>query len=302
MAIAYAAADPSRRIPLIKVIPFAAVHVAAVAGVIMLGWSWKGLALALALYAVRMFGVTGGYHRYFSHRSFKTSRPMQFLLALLAMSSSQKGVLWWASHHRIHHKFSDKPGDVHSVAQDGFLWSHVGWILAEKYEATDERSIRDFARYPELVWLDKWWWTPPAALGIGSFLLGGWFGLVWGFLVSTVLLWHGTFTINSLTHTFGSRRYETTDGSRNNPLLALITLGEGWHNNHHYHQRSVRQGFFWWEVDVTYYVLRAFAAVGLVSELHSPPPDIVHPNRVVPGAPVQAELTAAPPGEPVGAE
>jgi len=294
MAIAYDAEGTDHRISRVKVIPFAAVHVAAVAGVIALGWSWKGLALALALYAVRMFGVTGGYHRYFSHRSFRTSRFVQFLLALLAMSSSQKGVLWWASHHRMHHKFSDLPGDVHSAKRDGFFWSHVGWILADRYEATDERSVRDLARSPELVWLDRWWWTPPAALGIGLFLVGGWFALVWGFFVSTTLLWHGTFTINSLTHIFGSRRYVTTDNSRNNALLALITLGEGWHNNHHYYPLSVRQGFFWWEVDVTYYVLRGFAALGIVHDLHAPPAHVVLPVRPTPAA--------APAGEPVAAE
>jgi len=300
MAIAYDAEGAGRRISPIKVIPFAAVHVAAVAGVIALGWSWKGLALALALYAVRMFGVTGGYHRYFSHRSFRTSRFVQFLLALLAMSSSQKGVLWWASHHRIHHKFSDLPGDVHSAKRDGFFWSHVGWLLSDQHEATDERCVRDLARYPELVWLDRWWWTPPAALGVGCFLVGGWFGLVWGFLVSTTLLWHGTFTINSLTHIFGSRRYVTTDNSRNNALLALITLGEGWHNNHHYYPLSVRQGFFWWEVDVTYYVLRGFAALGIVHDLHAPPAQLVRPAR--PLRPVRPTTAAPPAGEPVAAE
>jgi stearoyl-CoA desaturase (delta-9 desaturase) len=296
------AVPSDHRISPIKVIPFAAIHVAAVAGVIALGGSWKGLALALALYAVRMFGVTGGYHRYFSHRSFRASRPVQFLLALLAMSSSQKGVLWWASHHRIHHKFSDQPGDVHSVAQDGLLWSHVGWILADKYEATDERCVRDLARYPELVWLDRWWWTPPAALGVGLFLVGGWFALVWGFFVSTTLLWHGTFTINSLSHVLGSRRYATTDGSRNNALLALITLGEGWHNNHHYYPRSVRQGFFWWEFDVTYYVLRALAAAGIVHDLHAPPAEVVRSSREGTASPSPVVQAVPPAGEPVGAE
>jgi len=279
MAVAYDSDDSGHRISALKAAPFVAVHLAAVVGVIALGWSWKGLALALALYAVRMFGVTAGYHRYFSHRSFRTSRAGQFVLAVLAMSSSQKGVLWWASHHRIHHKFSDQPGDVHSVARDGLFWSHVGWILAAKYEATDESRVRDLSRYPELVWLDRWWWTPPAALGVGLFLVGGWFALVWGFLVSTSLLWHGTFTINSLSHTFGSRRYATTDDSRNNALLALITLGEGWHNNHHHYQRSVRQGFFWWEIDVTYYVLRLFAALGIVRDLHAPPEHILRGSR-----------------------
>jgi stearoyl-CoA desaturase (delta-9 desaturase) len=259
----------------VKSLPFFAVHVAAVVGVALLGWSWVGLGIAIALYVVRMFGVTAGYHRYFSHRTFRTSRPMQLAFALLAMSSSQKGVLWWASHHRIHHKYSDVEGDVHSVQRDGFLWGHLGWILCRKYEKTDLDRVRDLAKYPELVWLDRWWWIPPTVLGFATYFVGGWFGLVWGFLVSTSLLWHGTFTINSLTHMFGSRRYATSDNSRNNALLAFITLGEGWHNNHHYYQRSVRQGFFWWELDPTFYVLQGLAALGLVWDLHAPPPHVV---------------------------
>ncbi|HLK39281.1 MAG TPA: acyl-CoA desaturase [Polyangiaceae bacterium] len=273
--MARARLDPEHAVSWVRSLPFLFIHVAAVAGVALLGWSWKGLALAVALYLVRMFGVTGGYHRYFSHRSYRTSRPMQLLLALLAMSSAQKGVLWWAGHHRAHHKFSDAEGDVHSAARDGFLWSHVGWILSKKYEPTQVRRVRDLARFPELVWLDRWWFVPPAALGVGLYAVGGWFALVWGLLVSTVLLWHGTFTINSLAHAFGRRRYPTPDDSRNSALLAVLTLGEGWHNNHHHYPRSVRQGFFWWELDVTYNVLRAMAALGLVTDLHAPPPHVL---------------------------
>ncbi len=284
--------ERERSIDLLKSIPFVAVHVAAVWGVIHLGWSWRGLGLAVALYYVRMFFITAGYHRYFSHRTFKMSRPLQLLFAVGAMSSSQKGVMWWAGHHRIHHKFSDQPGDVHSALREGFVWSHVRWILSRRYAATEDARVKDLAKYPELVWLDKWWWVPPTALGVTLFLVGGWFALVWGFLVSTVLLWHGTFTINSLTHIFGSRRYPTTDNSRNNPLLAAITLGEGWHNNHHYYQRSTRQGFFWWEVDPTYIVLRMMAALGLVWDLHEPPEEVVIGSRPVVGgqlAPLRRE-------------
>ncbi len=267
--------DESRLAAWPKVIPFAAVHVAAVAGVVLLGWSWRGFALAVGLYYVRMFFVTAGYHRYFSHRSYRTSRPMQLLLALGAMSSSQKGVLWWASHHRGHHKHSDQPGDVHSALREGFFWSHVGWILSRKYEPTDDARVKDLCKYPELVWLNAWWFLPPVALAAGLFLVGGWFALVWGFFVSTTLLWHGTFTINSLTHMFGSRRYATTDNSRNSAVLAAVTMGEGWHNNHHYYQRSTRQGFLWWEIDPTYILLRSMAALGLVWDLHEPPAHIV---------------------------
>ncbi len=256
-------------------VPFLAVHVAAVAGVAWLGWSWRGFALAVLLYYARMFFVTGGYHRYFSHRSFRTSRAMQLFFAFFAMTSSQKGVLWWSSHHRAHHKHSDQEGDAHSVLRDGFLWGHVGWILSRKHQKTESARIRDLVKYPELVWLDRFWWLPPATLAVALFAAGGTFALVWGFFVSTTLLWHGTFTINSLSHMFGSRRYAISDNSRNNPLLAAITLGEGWHNNHHHYQRSVRQGFFWWELDPTYYVLRAMAALGLVWDLHAPPAHVL---------------------------
>jgi stearoyl-CoA desaturase (delta-9 desaturase) len=259
------------RLSVSKSVPFFLVHVAAVVGVVMLGFSWKGLAIAVALYYVRMFGVTAGYHRYFSHRSFRTSRAFQLVLALLAQSSSQKGAIWWASHHRLHHKKSDQPGDVHSAKLEGLWWSHVGWILSNDYDATDWDRVRDLQKYPELVWLNTWWWVPPTVLGVGSFLVGGWFGLTWGFLVSTVLLWHGTFTINSLSHLLGRRRYATTDDSRNNWLLALVTMGEGWHNNHHHYQRACSQGFYWYEVDLTFLVLRALAAVGLVHDLHVVP-------------------------------
>lgn len=276
-------AREDRSIHWLKTVPFVGMHVAAVAGVALLGWSGRGLALAAGLYVARMFFVTAGYHRYFSHRTFKTSRALQLLFALGAMSSSQKGVLWWAGHHRTHHKHSDQAGDVHSSLRDGFFWSHVAWILSRQYEHTDDARVRDLSKYPELVWLDRFWAVPPALLGVGLFLAGGWFALVWGFCVSTVLLWHGTFTINSLTHMFGSRRYPTTDNSRNSAILAVITLGEGWHNNHHYYQRSTRQGFFWWEFDPSYYVLRLLAALGLVWDLHEPPAAVVAGERAVQG-------------------
>lgn len=252
-------------------IPYWGMHLGAVAGIIALGLTWRGVLVAFLAYLPRMFFVTGAYHRYFSHRSYKTSRWFQLVLALGAMSTSQKGVLWWAAHHRVHHKLSDQPGDMHSVRQSGFWWSHMGWILSRHLEETDLRRIRDFSKFPELVWLDRYWVTVPIAAGVASYAIGGWFGLVWAFVVPQVLCWHGTFTINSLSHVFGSRRYRTTDDSRNNLALALITLGEGWHNNHHHYQVAARQGFFWWEVDVTYYVLRALAAVGLVWDLHGVP-------------------------------
>jgi stearoyl-CoA desaturase (Delta-9 desaturase) len=256
-------------------IPFIALHfvplLALLPGVVVRPIDWI---VCAALYVIRMFGVTGVYHRYFSHRSYKTSRWFQFVLALLAMSSSQKGVLWWSAHHRHHHKFSDQPEDVHSPKQKGFLYAHVGWLF-DHTEATDYSRVKDLAKYPELMFLNRYWWIPPVALGFGTWLVLGWSGLLIGFALSTVLLWHGTYTINSLTHLFGKRVYETTDDSRNSFILALITLGEGWHNNHHYYQACTRQGFHWWQLDVTYYVLKVLSWVGLVWDLREPPAEVV---------------------------
>jgi stearoyl-CoA desaturase (delta-9 desaturase) len=273
-------------------IPFWGVHVAAVVGVILLGWSWWGLGLAVLLYLPRMFFATGVYHRYFSHRSYKTSRWFQFVLALGAVSIAEKGVLWWAAHHRNHHKLSDQPGDLHAPRY-GFWWSHVGWIVSPAFEGTDLDKVKDLAKYPELRWLDRWWILPPVAVGVVTWLIGGWFGLVWGFFVCQTLAWHGTFTINSLTHIFGKRRYDTDDDSRNHWLLALITFGEGWHNNHHHYQVAARQGFRWWEIDLTYYILRGLAAVGLIWDLHGVP-DHVRDNVAPPeDEPQTAERDAA---------
>jgi len=233
--------------------------------------TWSALAVCAALFWLRMFGVTAGYHRYFAHRSYKTSRTFQFVLAVLGTIAVQKGVLWWAANHRVHHKESDQEGDIHSPVQRGFWWSHVGWILAPDYEATDLSRIADMAKYPELRWLNDHYLVPPVALAVLLYLVGGSTWLVWGFFISTTLLWHATFTINSLAHVWGKRRYDTADASRNNVWLALLTMGEGWHNNHHRYMNSARQGFFWWEIDASYYVLAALARLGLIWDLHQPP-------------------------------
>ena len=260
---------------------FWGVHLVALVAPLVVGISWKLVGLALALYYFRMAAVTIGYHRYFSHRAFKTGRVFQFLLALVAQSSSQKGALWWAAHHRDHHKYSDTEDDVHSPKL-GFWWSHAGWVLSEKFDAYDPKRIGDLYKFPELRWLDKWHFVPVLALALATFAFGGWAGLFWGFFVSTVLLWHGTFFINSLAHVWGSRRYETTDTSRNNFWLALLTMGEGWHNNHHFYQSSANQGFFWWEVDPSYYLIRACQALGLVWDVRVPP-EKVRANTIAAG-------------------
>jgi stearoyl-CoA desaturase (delta-9 desaturase) len=255
-------------------LPFLAAHLSVLAP-ILTGVSLRLVLLCLASFAVRMVWVTAGYHRYFSHRSFRTSRVGQFVLAFLAQTSSQKGALWWAAHHRAHHLYSDTERDIHSPVRRGFFYSHMGWIMVRRWEATDWPRIRDLAKYPELRFLNRYWGVPPLVYAAAMYAIAGWNGVLWGFLISTVLLWHGSFVINSLAHVFGRKRYETGDDSRNSALLALLTMGEGWHNNHHHFATTVRQGFFWWELDVTWYVLEALARVGLVWDLLKPPPKIV---------------------------
>lgn len=254
-------------------LPFILFHLS-IGLVAFTGVSWELLLLALVSYYVRMFGVTAGYHRYFSHRTFKTGRVFQFILAWLATSSAQKGVLWWAAHHRHHHRYSDQEEDVHSPTRRGFWWSHVGWIMAKRYEATNYDAVKDFARFPELKWLNEHFLVPVVAGIAALYAIGGLPWVVWGAIVPTVALWHGTFTINSLSHIFGKRRYLTTDTSRNNFFFAILTMGEGWHNNHHFHMSSVNQGWHWWQVDLTYYVLKALSWVGVVSDLREVKPEI----------------------------
>lgn len=264
----------SANIDWVSTIPFALAHLVCFAAI------WTGVYLtdiliAISLYAIRIFGITGGYHRYFSHRSYKTGRIFQFILAIIAQSSAQRGALWWASTHRHHHKFSDTEQDVHSPIKRHFLYSHMGWIFDRKHARTDLDAIPDFAKYPELVWLDRNHYVAPIALGLLVWLFAGWSGLVVGFFWSTVATWHATFCINSLAHVYGNRRYLTADQSRNNWWLALLTFGEGWHNNHHHYQSAACQGFRWYEIDITYYILKALSAIGLVYDLKRPPLAVV---------------------------
>lgn len=262
-------------------LPFVLAHLA-VLGAIWSGVTATSLVVCVVLFAVRMFGVSAGYHRYFAHRTYEMGRVGQFLMAVLAQTSSQKGVLWWAAHHRNHHRYSDQPEDVHSPVQKGFWYAHVGWIFDPRNGPTRSTKVRDLSRFPELRWLDRYYYVPPVALGVLVFLLFGWPGLFIGFFLSTVLLWHATFTINSLAHVFGRRRYDTPDDSRNSLLLALLTGGEGWHNNHHYHMFSVRQGFRWWQIDINYYVLRGLRAVRLIGPLREPPPELLRGEEAPP--------------------
>lgn len=255
-------------------IPFLLVHLGCFA-VIWTGITWPAVALCISLYWLRMFAVTAGYHRYFSHRAFTTGRAFQFVLAFLAQTTTQKSVLWWAAKHRHHHLHSDTEDDVHSPRHKGFLYSHFGWIFARRHGATDLGKVPDLARYPELRWLHKIELAPAILLAGLCFLIAGWPGFVVGFLWSTVLVYHATFCINSLAHVRGSTRYVTGDDSRNNLLLALVTMGEGWHNNHHAYPSSARQGFRWWEVDATWYALKLLAGLGIIRDLKTPPQSVL---------------------------
>jgi len=278
-----------RQIDWLRVIPFLLLHLSCL-GVIWVGWSWTALVFAASFYALRMFAITAFYHRYFSHRSFQTSRLVQFVFALLGSSAIQRGPIWWASHHREHHRHSDEEGDVHSPRRHGFWWSHVGWIMARGNFRPRLDLVRDLTRYPELRFLDRFDVLVPVLLipliywlgeALGRHGLGGGGAqlLVWGFSISTVVTYHLTFSINSVAHRSGSRRFNTRDSSRNNLLLSLMTMGEGWHNNHHRYPSSVRQGFYWWELDVSYYLVRLMQSLGLVWRLRPVPSRVLEEGR-----------------------
>lgn len=252
-------------------IPFVLVH-AAVPMVVFHPLTTPLFLLAVITCLVRMFGVTAGYHRYFSHRSYKLGRPAQFVIAFLAQTSAQKGVLWWAAHHRSHHRKTEGPGDPHSPVQRGFWWAHVGWIVSGQHDEYDPRLVADFHKYQELRWLDRNHWVPAAVLAVSLFSFGGWPAFFWGYVVSTVVLYHCTFSINSMGHLWGSRRFQTDDDSRNNALLALFSMGEGWHNNHHRYPQLCRQGLQWWELDVTYQAIKVLRWLGIASDLRELPP------------------------------
>lgn len=266
-------------------LPFLILHLGCL-GVIWTGWSWAAVITAVALYFIRMFFVTGIYHRYFCHKSYEASRPVQFIMALLALTCAQRGALWWAAVHRHHHAHSDDEEDLHSPGVRGFLWAHIGWLTSARNYPTNYRMVRDFDKFPELRFLNRFDLIGPLLLAVLVFGFGAalqvWVPqwgtngpqmLVWGFFISTTLLFHGTCSINSFTHMWGTRRYETKDESRNSFLLALITLGEGWHNNHHRFQRAARQGFYWWELDITFYVLKTLSCLGVIHNLRPVPPE-----------------------------
>ena len=284
------------KIEWVRCVPFAILH-AGCLGVIWTGWSWFAVGFAIFLYFARMFAVTGFFHRYFSHRTFSTSRAWQFVMAVWGGACVQRGALWWAYTHRHHHAHSDEKEDKHSPRQHGFLWAHIGWITSSKNFPTDYRRIKDLARFPELVFLNRFDTLIPIVFAVLIFLFGWLVGylfpqlktggfqlLVWGFFISTTALFHGTACINSMAHVWGRKRYATGDDSRNSFILSLITLGEGWHNNHHRHMGCVRQGFYWWEIDITYYLLKVMSWTGLIWDLRPVPSDAYDQGKQLPSA------------------
>ena len=281
------------KIEFLRILPFILLHLACFT-VFFVGFSATALIIAVLLYALRMFAITGFYHRYFAHKAFKTSRFVQFIFAFMAASSAQRGPLWWASHHRHHHANSDKPDDSHSPVQRGFFWSHISWFLTNKNFNSKNERVKDLLVYPELKFLDRFDVIAPLFLAASLYALGaaleiyaphlqtsGLQLLVWGFVISTVVLYHMTFTVNSLAHVWGKRRFNTSDQSRNNSLIALLTLGEGWHNNHHHFPSAARQGFYWWEIDLTYYGLKILSALGLIWDLRKVPAEVLSNKRII---------------------
>ncbi len=279
-------AEPDR-VDWVRCIPFIILH-AGCLGVLWVGWSPFAVIAAIAFYFGRMFAVTGIYHRYFSHKTYSSSRVGQFLLALWGATTVQRGALWWAYHHRHHHQHSDDPEDAHSPHVHGFWWSHIGWITSRRNFPTDYSKVKDLAKFPELVLLNRFDTVIPILSAIAIFVTGqilahvapglhtsGAQLLVWGFFVSTTALFHGTSCINSMAHLMGRRRFDTSDDSRNSFILALITLGEGWHNNHHRYMSCTRQGFYWWEIDLTYYGLKALSCTGLIWGLKPVPKSVL---------------------------
>ncbi len=281
--------DPTKndeKIDLVASLPFIGIHLACLL-VIWAGVSWIAVVACAVTMSVRMFAVTAGYHRYFSHRTYKTSRFFQFVLAVMGTSAVQKGPLWWAALHRDHHRYSDTPRDVHSPIVNGIWWAHLGWFLCPKYNDTNLKAVPDLAKYPELMFLNRYHVLPPIVLAVSLFLIGNWLShsmpglhtsglqmLTWGFFISTVILAHCTYTVNSLAHVIGRKRFATSDESRNSLLIALITMGEGWHNNHHRYPASERQGFYWWEIDMSHYILKVLSWARIVWDLREPPEEI----------------------------
>lgn len=257
---------PRKKFPIILTL-YILIHIIGIGALFFVPFSWGYVALFGINYFLGMFFITAGYHRYFSHRSYKLGRWGQLFFAFMAQASAQKGILWWAANHRDHHIHSDEEEDLHSPVQRGFWYSHMGWIFDPSTQGYNPKKIADFGKFPELRFLDKYHWIPTAVVGLAILAIGGLSAFVWGYLFTIICLYQASYCVNSLAHVYGSRRFETTDHSRNNFWLAIITLGEGWHNNHHHCKSSCRQGYKWYEIDMTFYLLNVLSWVGIVKDI-----------------------------------
>ena len=291
MLEAYENRLPGEKLSLLVSLPFISVHIGALFA-LTISPSPFALFMVFLMYFIRMFGITAGFHRFFSHKTFKTSRAFQFILAYLATSSAQMGPIWWASHHRHHHKYTDEIEDPHTPTLKGFFWAHVGWIMSPSNVPTKEEYVGDLKRFPELIFLDKYHYLASFSMAVSLFALGEYMALnhsqygtngiellMWGFFVSTVILYHATFTVNSVCHVIGYRTYDTKDGSVNNWLVAILTLGEGWHNNHHAFPNSERQGHKWYQIDICHYILWSLSKIGIVWDIRDVPDDSIKVKR-----------------------
>ena len=236
-------------------------------------FSWSNLVAAVILWWVAgSLGIGVGYHRLLTHRGFKVPTWLEYTLSTLGTLALQSGPLTWVTTHRIHHAFTDQEKDPHSP-RHGTYWSHMGWIFQGKAQnqtpADMQRYCPDFANDPFQQWLNKYYWVPISIVAVGLLAIGGWTMVLWGVMLKTVIGWHFTWLVNSATHLWGTRRFETRDDSRNNALIAAVTFGEGWHNNHHAYPRSAKHGLRWFEFDVNWVQIWALKKLGLATDVYA---------------------------------
>ncbi len=246
-----------------------AFHIGAIAALFFFSWGAFLTAVVLYIFAINM-GIGMGYHRLLTHRGYKTPKWIEYFLAVCGTLSLEGGPIFWVATHRVHHQLSDKTGDPHTPTEGGW-WAHLGWILSG--ESLHAQTVM-LGRYaPDLtkdrfhVWLSKYHWVPLTLVGLGLLAIGGWKWVLWGIFLRVTLGLHSTWLVNSATHMWGSRRFPTRDESRNNWWVALLTGGEGWHNNHHAHPVSARHGLKWYEFDPNYYGIWVLKQLGLARDI-----------------------------------
>ncbi len=283
----------------ISLAPLLAVHFALLA-IPFVEFTWWSVLAIFVVTRICGVGVTVGLHRYFSHRAFKTTRWFQFVLGFMGCTALQKGPLWWPIHHRLHHRHSDRKDDPHSPVVDGFWYGHIGWLFSRDLMNPDQAVVKDLMKYPELVWLDRFWMLPGLMLAAACYAVLGMNGLIYGYCLSVVFVFQVTFAVNSIGHLWGPQRFATGEGSRNNPVLGILAMGDGWHNNHHRAPSSARHGFAWYELDLAYQCIRLLAFLGLAWDVKQPPASVMAGGEAIPNATDQCDPVSA--GTAVSAE